>query len=100
MARSLRWPDRALDELDAILAHIAQDSPINAAAVHARIVTRLHSLPDQPRQGRRVPEHEGPDELREVIVQSWRIIYRTTNAEVTIVAVIHSARLLRNAPPL
>ena len=98
MARSLRWSDRALDELDAALAHIAQDSPINAAA--DRIVTRLDSLPDQPGQGRRVPECEGPDELREVIVQSWRIIYRISNAEVTIVAVIHSARLLRNVAPL
>ena len=100
MARSLRWSDRAPDELDAVLAHIAQDSPINAAAVHGRIVARLASLPDQPGQGRRVPEHEGADELREVIVQSWRIIYRITKAEVTVLAVIHSARLLRNVPPL
>ena len=100
MARRLRWSDRALDELDAVLAHIAQDSPINAAAVHDRIVARLASLPDQPRQGRRVPEYEGSDEVREVIVQSWRLIYRITDTEVSIVAVVHSARLLRNAPPL
>jgi plasmid stabilization system protein ParE len=100
MARSLRWSDRALDELDAVLAHIATDAPRNAAAVHDRMVARLASLADQPGQGRHVPEYQGDLSLREVIVQSWRIIYRVTEAEVVIVAVVHSARLLRNVPPL
>jgi hypothetical protein len=35
-----------------------------------------------------------------LIVQSWRIIYRTSDAEVLILAVVHSARLFRNVPPL
>ena len=87
-------------KLDAILAHIARDSPIDASAVHDRIVARLRSPPDQPGQGRRVPEYEGADEVREVIVQSWPIIYRVSDAEVVIMAVVHSARLLRNVPPL
>ena len=58
------------------------------------------SLPDQPGQGRRVPEHEGGDELREVFVQSWRLIYRVTDDRILIVAVVHGARLLRNLPPM
>ena len=100
MAHRLRWSDRALDELDAILADIARDTPLNAAAVHDRIKRRLVSLPEQPRQGRRVPEYEGEDEMRELIVQSWRVIYRITETEVVIVAVVHGARLLRNVPPI
>lgn len=97
MARRLRWSERALDDLDAILAHIARDAPRNASAVHDRIVARLESLADQPGQGRRVPEFGA---FREVIVQSWRIIYSVSDTEVLILAVVHSARLLRNVPPL
>jgi hypothetical protein len=46
-----------------------------------------------------VPEYEGSDELREVFVHRWRLIYRTTEREVVIVAIIHGARLLKNVPP-
>lgn len=98
MARRLRWSERALDDLDAILAHIAREAPLAASAIHGRIEARIESLPDQPGQGRRVPELDGT--LREVIVQSWRVIYRVTDVEITIVAVVHTARLLRNVPPL
>ena len=68
--------------------------------VARRTVVRVAGLSDQPGQGRRVPELEGSDEVREVIVQSWRVIYRVTEADVVIVAVVHSARLLRSALPL
>lgn len=97
MARRISWSQRALDDLDAILAHIAQDSPRNASAVHDRILARLDSLPEQPDQGRRLRELDGA--FREVIVQSWRVVYLVSEAEVRIVAVIHTARLLRNVPP-
>jgi addiction module RelE/StbE family toxin len=97
VARRLSWSERALDDLDEILAHIAQDAPRNASMVHDRIIARLDSLPDQPGQGRRVPGLGAT--YREVIVQSWRIFYRTSDTEVLIVAVVHSARLLRNVPP-
>lgn len=97
MARRLRWSGRALDDLDAILAHIARDAPRNATAVHDRIFARLESLPEQPGQGRHVSELDGA--FRELIVQSWRVVYLVSDAEVLIVAVVHSARLLRNVSP-
>ena len=100
MARRLIWSERARADLKEIVDYIAAAAPANSRAVSQRIVLRVRSLPDQPGQGRRVPEHEGTDELREVIVQSWRIIYRVTEAEVVILAVVHSARLLRNVPSL
>ena len=98
MARRVVWSHRARSDLHGIVLWIARDSPGNAAAVSKRIVARAATLADQPGQGRRVPEQEG--DLREVIVQSWRVIYRVTDAEVVIAAVVHSARLLRNVPPL
>jgi plasmid stabilization system protein ParE len=47
-----------------------------------------------------VPEYKGPVEFREVFVHRWRVIYRASEREVEIVAIIHGARLLKNVPPL
>lgn len=100
MARRLRWSPRALDDLDDVLAFIAKDSPGYARAVHERFLARVESLPDHPGQGRRAPGYEGTDDVREVFVHSWRVIYRTTDDAVRIVTVVHGARLLKSVPPI
>ena len=100
MARRVAWSERALEDLEHVLEFIAKDSPIYASAVHDRFVARVALLPDQPGQGRRLPEHEDRDDLREVFVHRWRLIYRTTEDEVVIVAIVHGARQLKNVPPL
>lgn len=98
MARRLIWSPRARQNLRDILNHIAADAPATATAVARRFFARVESLPDQPGQGRRLPD--GPADLREVFVHRWRIIYATSETELRIVAIVHSARLLRNVPPL
>jgi plasmid stabilization system protein ParE len=99
MALRVVWSRRARADLRGIVDWISKDSPGNAAAVARRLVARTAGLSDQPGQGRRVPQLDGRDETRELIVHSWRIIYRASDAEVLILAVVHSARLLRNVPP-
>jgi plasmid stabilization system protein ParE len=100
VARRLSWSPRARQELREILDYITRNSPGNEASVAKRFFARVASLPDQPGQGRRVPEYEGEDELREVLVHRWRLIYRTTDRTIEIIAVVHGARLLKNTPPL
>lgn len=100
MARRLIWSPRARRDLHDILDFIAKDSQVHARSVARRMLARAEALPEQPGQGRRVPEYEGRDEIREVFVHSWRVIYRTTDGAVTIVAIVHAARLLKNSPPL
>ena len=46
--------------------------------------------------GRIVPEFED-ENIRELIVYSYRIIYRVYPKQVTVWAVVHGARLLENA---
>ena len=75
-----------------ILRWIEADSPAYARAVAQRVLHRTDSLRDQPRQGRRVPEHDGPEELREVFVHRWRIIYLVEEEAVNIVTIVHGAR--------
>jgi toxin ParE1/3/4 len=96
----LIWSDRALDELEAIAMHVALHSPFHAKQVSKRAFLRAAYLPDQPRQGRRLPEYVGPREIREVFVHRWRLIYEVTESGVTILSIIHGARLIENAPPI
>jgi toxin ParE1/3/4 len=99
MAR-LTWTRRATRELEDIVEHIAQDSPINARKVANRAALRAQLLLSQPAQGRRIPEYDGERELREVFVHRWRLIYEIVGDDIFIVALYHGARLLSNADPL
>lgn len=99
MARALIWTDRARRDLFDLLHWIDRDSPAYANAVSLRFETRAETLPDQPGQGRRVPEYEGPREVREVFVHRWRLIYAVTDKAVTVLAIVHGARLIENADP-
>jgi plasmid stabilization system protein ParE len=100
LARRLIWSPRARQNLREIIDNIARDAPANAGPVARRFFQRVASLPDQPGQGRLVPEHDAADGLREVFVHRWRVIYRVVGDGVEIVAILHGARLLKNAPPL
>jgi plasmid stabilization system protein ParE len=47
-----------------------------------------------PRSGRKGPEFDNED-IRELIVYSYRVIYRLQDDEVVIAAVIHGKRILQ-----
>ena len=96
MARQLIWSPRAIRQIDDLADYIAKSSGHYPAIVVKRIFGRMASVPDQPGQGRRVPEYDGPREYREVFVHSWRIIYRVDAESLVVVAVVHGARLLKN----
>jgi toxin ParE1/3/4 len=53
-----------------------------------RILTRF------PRAGRKVPELDD-ENVRELVVYSYRIIYRLQDDDALIVAVIHGKRILQ-----
>jgi len=90
-SRVLRWSHRARADLKAIHDYIAKDSPTSAKDVVRDILARTATLPDTPRVGRRVPELDDP-EIREVPVQSWRVIYRLRGETVVMVTLVHRRR--------
>jgi toxin ParE1/3/4 len=65
-----------------------------AQLVVRRVLDATERLTAFPRSGRRVPEFSR-DDLREVIMDPYRIIYRVTGDQVEIAAVRHGARPLR-----
>ena len=87
------WTNQALDDLRAVFLFIARDAPVVADLFVERIFNATERLAEFPMSGRVVPEISD-QEIREVIVQSYRVIYRVVLEEVEILMVHHGARLV------
>ena len=87
------WSPEALEDIDDIAAYIAKDSPFYAQSVVEQFIVTSRNLSVFPLRGRVVPEL-GDESYRECFVQSYRVIYRVIDVQVSIVAIIHGARLL------
>ena len=87
------WTSQALGDLEAICLFIARDAPQAAAIFADRAFRATDHLASYPRSGRVVPEL-GIENIREVIVGSYRVIYRIRQDAVQIATVHHGARLL------
>ena len=71
----LEWTLRAREDLRAVGRYIARDNPKAARAWVARLVAAAREAAAAPRVGRIVPEIGNP-EYREVLVRTYRIVYR------------------------
>ena len=89
------WTDSARADLRAIHAFIARDSHVYAQRTMDRIRKAVKRLSRFPASGAMVQGRSLP-ELREILVGNYRVIYRIGNTAVEIIAVVHSARLLRD----
>jgi toxin ParE1/3/4 len=94
MAYRVVWSRRASQDLATIADYIATDSPTYAGAVVKKVVSQTRILSKFPRSGRKVPEFDNED-IRELLVYSYRVIYRIQDNEIVIAAVIHGKRLLQ-----
>ncbi|HTW91296.1 MAG TPA: type II toxin-antitoxin system RelE/ParE family toxin [bacterium] len=94
----ISWAGPATRDLSSIRAYIAQDSEYYADRFIERIVGAVESLSTFPEMGRTVPETNSPD-IREILFQTYRIIYRVETDRVLIIAVAHAARDLTIQTP-
>ena len=88
----VRWTPQALEDLEAIRLYVARDSVQYAALLVERLFTAVDRLEAFPESGRIVPEFQRRD-LREVIIGSYRIVYRLHAERAVILTVFHGARL-------
>lgn len=86
----VHWTANAESHLDAIHAHIARDSAVYALRMVDRITRKSQQIADFPLGGRIVPEY-GVEQIREVFVVSFRIIYHIKPDQIDVLAVIHGA---------
>lgn len=93
MAWKVNWSVEATDDLDRIAEYIKRDSEVYAKSVVRRILESTHNLQQFPRMGRIVPELSD-ENMRELLVISYRVIYRIEDNEVTIAAIAHTKQSL------
>ncbi len=92
-ALELVWSERALTDLEAIGDFIARDDPAAAARWVAKLTAAAVKAAAAPRAGRRVPGL-GRDDLREVLLRSYRVVYRVTPKRCEVLTVFEGHRLL------
>lgn len=88
MARALVWSPEAVEDIEAIAAHVERDSPWYARSVASKIIETAETIPQFPDLGRMVPEIGDPS-IRERFVHRYRVIYRVEQTRILVAAVIH-----------
>jgi len=91
----VKWTDQSIDDINNIAEFIAKDS-VKYAQLQVRIFFETCKILEQfPNTGRIVPE-KGKENIRELIVGSYRIIYHIISVEyIDILTVHHSHRILK-----
>src|SRR4051812_30998139 len=92
MARIV-WTDPALERLQGVCESLAENSPAKAAEVREHILAVIRHLEHSPLMGRVVPEYQRED-IRELIVKPYRVLYRVHGEDCLIQGVFHSKQNL------
>jgi len=90
----VKWTKHALVQLRHIHNYIAQDSPLYAKRVSDALVRKTFLLEELPRMGRVVPELN-EENVRELSLYSYRILYQIKAIHIDILAVIHKRQDLQ-----
>lgn len=87
MAREVVWTEPAWEDLEAASEYIARDSEYYAAAFVREVKEAAESLSEFAERGQIVPELRDPT-TRELLIRPYRLVYRLSSSQVTIIAVI------------
>ena len=82
------WAPRALERVREAAEYIGRDHPDAAQRWVDRLFARVELLARAPAQGRMVPEL-GREDIREILFQRYRVIYRHEPKRVVILTVRH-----------
>jgi plasmid stabilization system protein ParE len=95
MAGSVIWSIPALKELRSIRKYLTKHaSPEAATRVTTGITDAVERLERFPDSGRPVPESKRTD-LKELLVSSYRVIYRRSFEDTEVLRIVHTRRNLR-----
>ncbi len=93
----IQWTDPAVKDLENIYNYISTDSEFYAKNFIDKIISNIDFLPDNPKIGRIVPESDSSN-IRELIVQNYRIMYRILPGAIQILTIVHSSRNILRIP--
>lgn len=86
----VHWTETAERHLEAIYAFIAQDSAPYALRTVDQITWKSQQIGEFPMSGRRVQEYD-MDQIREIFLGSYRIIYHIKSDQIDAIAVLHGS---------
>jgi toxin ParE1/3/4 len=89
----VRWVPRARRELLEVGRYIARHNPEAARRWVGRLVERVNAAAEVPFTGRQVSEL-GREDMREVLIGGYRIVYEVREGELRVLAVRHGGRLM------
>ena len=89
----LIWTELAVEKLEEIADYIALDNPPAALRRVGTIQKSVNKLTNFPQLGREVPEIKRSD-IREIIDENYRVIYRVEMERISILTIRHSKQLL------
>jgi toxin ParE1/3/4 len=87
----LIWTDPSLDDLRSIRDYIARDSESYAIGLVEEVILSVERLLQFPRLGRVVPEAQD-ENIRQLLCQNYRIIYRLARERIEVLAIVHGSR--------
>ncbi len=91
----IRWTEDGSNSFEDIVDYISLDSPYYAGVFAKKIFESIEKLKEYPEIGRVVPEYNTP-QIRELIYQNYRIVYKIVEDTVFIALVIHGSKKLEN----
>jgi addiction module RelE/StbE family toxin len=88
----------AENDLDEIIAFIAQNNPQNAIKIMEKIKAKVNSLDHFPYRGTYVPEliKRNIKDYRQITENPWKIIYKIDGNIVNVLTIIDSRRNLQD----
>ncbi len=96
MTLPLRWTERAVAHLEALVDYVSLTSPVYAEGLVSRIDQRLQLASTHPEIGKMVLDVED-SALRELVVPPYRIFYRIRPDAIEVLAIVHERRHLPDA---
>ncbi len=90
----ISWSPLAMERLEEVFEYISGDIIYAAQKMVERIFDKVETLPQNPMRGRMVPE-ANREEIREVFVGEYRIIYRIETKRLSILSIRNFKQLLR-----
>ncbi|MCK4223662.1 MAG: type II toxin-antitoxin system RelE/ParE family toxin [candidate division Zixibacteria bacterium] len=92
------WTEPAIQDLESIRAYISKDAEYYAIRFVEKIIEAIDGLENFPLMGRPVPEAE-EENIRELLFQNYRIIYRVEAERILILTIMHGSRDLSQKKP-
>lgn len=96
--RRVVWTESGIRGLDANISFVALESPIRASRLLDRILNAADSLRLLAERGSVVAEYDDP-EIRQILVDSFRLLYHVGETDVHVLGVLHQRQDLGRWSP-